>query len=775
VKASPTAASVVLAGIAPNGGSGGTLFRSSNGGASWSEVSALSGTSVHDVEFAIDGTCYLGTIDGVWKSMDDGLSWTALTMGLGANDQILEVAVDPNVPLTVWAGVASALGGQATNVLRSTNGGLLWTDVTPSMPSPLSCTGIGLDPTGSGVVVTTFSGSFGGGAVWVSTNDGATWVNRSAGLPANPMKDAVHDGTRILVCGGQNFSSQYAGLYTSSDLGASWTALHDGTWPSRSIRDIELRPGASSTIMVAAETGGVFRSDDAGVSWAFGVGGSAPLAANSVAWHPTLPDEVLIGASSLAVWKSIDGGASFQPSSVGIGALNVTSIAANDLDGSQLAIAFQGLNDGGVYTSADAGLTWTLEFVPSTRWNTVGFAPDGTLYALSDGPSTIAPEGLYRQSPIGWVSLGPDQGTLFESELFALRFSVNDDQLIFLGGSDFGVAGHESTIWRTADAGVSWTKVHEGVDDFEDVTDIEIVAYGTEAVLVASYTDMSSAATGGAMRSTDGGLTWSDASVGLPTRIRSTSLAPVAGNENEFLLSDDDYAGGGLYRTMDAGQTWASTGHTARCVRVVTDPFKASVAYIGDATADRVQESTDGGATFSPFGDGLIGVGWVRDLVWSEASFSSTLLLATSTGTYSRSLGCPYPYNYCTTSPNSVGSGAVISYLGTVSIAANDLVLVAAGLPGNTPGIFYYGTSTVDFPLGDGRRCVGGALFRLPPSFADGQGTLNWSVDLTNPPAVAGQITAGSTWNFQAWYRDPGGPGGAGHNLSDGLNVIFCL
>ena len=37
-----------------------------------------------------------------------------------------------------------------------------------------------------------------------------------------------------------------------------------------------------------------------------------------------------------------------------------------------------------------------------------------------------------------------------------------------------------------------------------------------------------------------------------------------------------------------------------------------------------------------------------------------------------------------------------------------------------------------------------------------------------------GQITSGSTWNFQYWFRDPLG-GGFGFDLSDGLTVVFDL
>ena len=45
-------------------------------------------------------------------------------------------------------------------------------------------------------------------------------------------------------------------------------------------------------------------------------------------------------------------------------------------------------------------------------------------------------------------------------------------------------------------------------------------------------------------------------------------------------------------------------------------------------------------------------------------------------------------------------------------------------------------------------------------------------VDLTDLPA-GGDITPGTTWRFQWWYRDPAA-GGAGHDFSDAVAVPFC-
>ena len=131
---------------------------------------------------------------------------------------------------------------------------------------------------------------------------------------------------------------------------------------------------------------------------------------------------------------------------------------------------------------------------------------------------------------------------------------------------------------------------------------------------------------------------------------------------------------------------------------------------------------------------------------------------------------CPEPVNYCVTSPNSAGAGAVMRASGTSSLSNNDLTLRCVGCPRGVNGFFLYGSQRAHQALGNGFLCVGGQLRRLPVIQTNQTGAATWSFDAAGSPA---NITVGSKWDFQFYFRDVPG-GGALFDLSDGLEVTFC-
>jgi len=137
--------------------------------------------------------------------------------------------------------------------------------------------------------------------------------------------------------------------------------------------------------------------------------------------------------------------------------------------------------------------------------------------------------------------------------------------------------------------------------------------------------------------------------------------------------------------------------------------------------------------------------------------------------------------NYCTANANSTGATAVMAASGSTSVGNNDLVLEASDLPTSSFAFFLTSQSQglVLNPGGsEGNLCLGGAIGRYvgPGQIqqAGATGEVSLALDLTQTPQPNGfvSVSAGETWNFQAWYRDTS-PSGATSNFTDGLEVDF--
>jgi len=122
---------------------------------------------------------------------------------------------------------------------------------------------------------------------------------------------------------------------------------------------------------------------------------------------------------------------------------------------------------------------------------------------------------------------------------------------------------------------------------------------------------------------------------------------------------------------------------------------------------------------------------------------------------------------------NSTAAGASLDADGSTSVAADDLALVATHLPPHVSTLLIQGTQPArggaGIAFGDGLRCVGGVIKRFPPRSSSPSGTVTFGPGL----AAFGGWAAGQTENFQAWYRDHGGPCGSGFNLSSARTITF--
>lgn len=130
---------------------------------------------------------------------------------------------------------------------------------------------------------------------------------------------------------------------------------------------------------------------------------------------------------------------------------------------------------------------------------------------------------------------------------------------------------------------------------------------------------------------------------------------------------------------------------------------------------------------------------------------------------------------------NETGMGSLLLPAGSASVAADDLLLTASCVPPQQFGIVFMGGAQKQppTPLGNGLLAVApGALgiFRYPVQFSGAGNTINIGpgiVALSQAFPGPGPIQPGDVRQFQAWYRDPGGPCGHSSNLSNAVEITF--
>jgi len=133
--------------------------------------------------------------------------------------------------------------------------------------------------------------------------------------------------------------------------------------------------------------------------------------------------------------------------------------------------------------------------------------------------------------------------------------------------------------------------------------------------------------------------------------------------------------------------------------------------------------------------------------------------------------------------PNTSFASAVITAAGSATASANNVTLTAASLPLNQFGFFLTSQTQGFVPnpggISVGNLCLGGTIGRYvgPGQImnAGPGGSFSLVLNLTQTPAgpVFASITAGQTWNFQAWFRDVLPGGSPTSNFTDGRSILF--
>jgi hypothetical protein len=125
----------------------------------------------------------------------------------------------------------------------------------------------------------------------------------------------------------------------------------------------------------------------------------------------------------------------------------------------------------------------------------------------------------------------------------------------------------------------------------------------------------------------------------------------------------------------------------------------------------------------------------------------------------------------CLGASNSTGEPATLRAAGSAVRAQNRLRFDVHGLPYSSFGFFTMGQNPGSVSVGQGTFCIGTPFQRLSnlAQSSGSSGTIAMPLDLGGVP---GNVSAGSTWRFQYWYRDSVG-GTATSNLTNALSIGF--
>ncbi len=325
-----------------------------------------------------------------------------------------------------------------------------------------------------------------------------------------------------------------------------------------------------------------------------------------IEFHPTDVDIVYVGAASGGLWKSTDGGDTWQVLTDHLPSLSIGGIAVLPWDPDVVLIGTgegsgTGLFGRGIFKSVDGGQTWNPTGLTFPPGHANGFhvmevnAQTGTILAGSKF-------ALYRSTDEG------DNWTAAQSGNWSdVKWKPGDPARVY--AARFYVGVHVST-----DDGLTWSLVGSGQPNGASVSKTRLgVSSADPDVVYAHYCDRVTRETYGIYRSTDNGGTWE-------VRNNTTNMLGGQGNYNLSLIVDPDnidrVVSGGvlLYGSYDGGVTWTvlnpgpgigtETNPHVDNHAIIYEPGSTSNLWIG--TDGGVWRSSDDGETWRSQREGLV-------------------------------------------------------------------------------------------------------------------------------------------------------------------------
>ncbi len=327
------------------------------------------------------------------------------------------------------------------------------------------------------------------GGLWKSINGGNTWLPTTTDkLPVIGISDiAIHptNSNIMYLATGDAAAALYftssVGVLKSVDGGVTWntTGLNFNVNQTRKIYRLVINPEHPDTL-IAATTGGMYVSADAGATWVVSKSGSF----KDVELKPNDANIVYISTNT-SIFKSVDAGftfanqslsSTFSTATAGIGRIELCVTKSNP--SVVYAMCSNATDDGflQLYKTSNDGATWQQK---ATSPNLIGY----------------------------WVNGGDPGGNAWYN--FTLEVSPTNENIIFVGGTN---------VWKSTNGGLTFVNsAHWYGDQGKPYVhaDIHDIIFKPQPVGSTSSAEVFIGCDGGVFKTTNGGQTYTDISAGL--------------------------------------------------------------------------------------------------------------------------------------------------------------------------------------------------------------------------------------------------------------------
>lgn len=503
-----------------------SIFKSTDGGASWTEVHAITdiGTfgRVKKIQQLVatpgNFNVLYATVDegGILKSTNAGNSWTYVNTGIADLSGRFELAVSPVNTSRLYA---AAEGASHSELWISTNAGATWSETfeSGSEPNWLGAQGwydntIVCHPTDVNIVYV------GGVRLWQITLSGTS--RTTSQLSVGPVH-VDHHGLVVVPTGGgawRLLNTNDGGVGVAASQAANWSAPIDGMTTTQ-FYGVDKRPGASAYFGGMQDNGTWFSGPDPDrlAPWTFAIGGDG----YETSWHFDDPLKMIGGYQYNGLLRSLDGGQSWNGATGGLSdtgaglAPFITKIAKTN----QAPDLLLAVGASGVWRSTDFGGNWSLTPVSSATWGSMSsFHAVKISRADPDivwAGARMDGSGRIHVSTDGGLTFGvvPNYGGATMGGISGLATHPADPATAYVL---FSFAGRPK-ILRTTDLGQTWNDItgfaggSPSTNGFPDVAVYDLQVFSDDPDHLWAGTEI------GLVESLDGGASWELADNGLPS------------------------------------------------------------------------------------------------------------------------------------------------------------------------------------------------------------------------------------------------------------------